>query len=371
MKTLRITLLVFFVSLFGLILLLVLQADQMGGEPVAHVVLDWSDPSIIEKDPIRSSGAQDDGPATALSLDRKKKFPKLPVPDVLSNLQKNLKSGQRVSRLMAPVPFRGMIEKSRYGTLPIISEDGRKAFDVYARPFNLPAQIQKGEPKRIAIMITGLGISSLATDHVIHNLPGPVTLSFSPYGTNLQNWVRKARQLGHEVLLEIPFEPYDYPDNDPGPHTLLTGIAKEENLSRLLWLMGRFSGYIGITNAMGEKFFSSDVAVLPILQELSRRGLIYFETSKGIQSTAEDLAKKINMGFGKAHLHIDSEVIEEHIHAKLSKLEGVALKHGHAVGVASSLPLTVKIIRKWSKTLAKKNIILVPLSAAVRAYRPS
>ena len=33
--------------------------------------------------------------------------------------------------------------------------------------------------------------------------------------------VARAREAGHEVLLEVPMEPFDYPDNDPGPQTLL------------------------------------------------------------------------------------------------------------------------------------------------------
>ena len=28
-----------------------------------------------------------------------------------------------------------------------------------------------------------------------------------------------ARAAGHELFLEVPLEPFDYPDNDPGPQT--------------------------------------------------------------------------------------------------------------------------------------------------------
>ena len=53
-------------------------------------------------------------------------------------------------------------------------------------------------------------------------LPPAVTLAFAPYGAEPGKLVERARSLGHEVLLQIPLEPFDYPDNDPGPQTLQT-----------------------------------------------------------------------------------------------------------------------------------------------------
>ncbi len=43
-----------------------------------------------------------------------------------------------------------------------------------------------------------------------------------------------ARSGGHEILLEVPLEPFDYPENDPGPDTLLTGQAPRDNLEQAL-----------------------------------------------------------------------------------------------------------------------------------------
>jgi len=35
-------------------------------------------------------------------------------------------------------------------------------------------------------------------------------------------------------------EPFEYPDNDPGPQTLLTSLTAEQNTDRLYWSMSRF-----------------------------------------------------------------------------------------------------------------------------------
>jgi len=65
-----------------------------------------------------------------------------------------------------------------------------------------------------------------------------VTLAFAPYGKDLPSAVSSARAGDHEVLLEVPLEPFDYPDSDPGPDTLLTGEAPRENLNRLFTVLG-------------------------------------------------------------------------------------------------------------------------------------
>ena len=63
------------------------------------------------------------------------------------------------------------------------------------------------------------------------------------------------------MLLQVGMEPFDYPDNDPGPQTLLTSLTPEQNLDRLHWLMSRFQGYVGVANLMGARFTATEQAL--------------------------------------------------------------------------------------------------------------
>ena len=74
-----------------------------------------------------------------------------------------------------------------------------------------------------------------------------------PYSEGLQGWIDMARAAGHEVLLETPMEPKDYPDNDPGPYTLLADGAPQETTRRLEWVLSRATGYFGVTNYLGSR----------------------------------------------------------------------------------------------------------------------
>ena len=78
-----------------------------------------------------------------------------------------------------------LAKTSRHGPLPKIAADGKRAADVYARP--VKAIAGKPNAPRIAIVVGGLGIGGAATSDALGKLPGPVTLAFAPYGSNLPN----------------------------------------------------------------------------------------------------------------------------------------------------------------------------------------
>jgi hypothetical protein len=101
-------------------------------------------------------------------------------------------------------------------------------------------------------------------------------------------------------LLQVPMEPFDYPDNDPGPQTLLTSLTPQQNIDRLYWLMSRFQGYVGIANAMGARFTASEPSFAPVLRETAKRGLIFVDDGSNPRSVAGRIAGANNLPFAKA-----------------------------------------------------------------------
>ena len=174
---------------------------------------------------------------------------------------------------------------------------------------------------RIAIVIGGLGISATNTNDALAKLPGAVTLAFSPYGADIERVVARARGDGHEVLLQVPMEPFEYPDNDPGPQTLLTTLLADQNLDRLYWLMSRFQGYVGVVNVMGNRFTASERALTPVLYEITKRGLIYLDDGASPRSLASQIAGANNLPFAKAEVVLDAMPTPINIDRALTRLE--------------------------------------------------
>jgi hypothetical protein len=268
---------------------------------------------------------------------------------------------------LAPAPDRRLVERGRHGTLPKVGPDGARALDVYARPVEpLPGGARPAG--RVALVIGGLGISQSATAEAIAKLPPAVSLAYAPYGTDLERSVARAREDGHEVLLQVPMEPFDYPDNDPGPHTL-TVKGRAENLDRLHWTMGRFAGFVGVMNFMGARITADEAALTPILREIGARGLGFVDDGSSSRSQATAAAARAGVPAARAERVLDAVPKAEDIDRELARLEEAARRGGVVVASASALPLTIDRVARWAQGLEAKGILLVPVSAAMRGER--
>jgi uncharacterized protein len=261
---------------------------------------------------------------------------------------------------MMPAPAVGLIEDSPRGPLPRIGADGRTPWQTYARPF-----FHDDKRPRIALVIGPMGISSGATVQAIEGLPGAVTLAFAPTADQLGIWVDQARRLGHEVMLELPMEPADFPRNDPGPNTMLVSLDPERNQQRLLSALGRVSGYVGVTSLTGSRFTGMPDSLRPILTEVNRRGLMFLDALAEVRSPAAREATKIGLPRAIGDGFIDAVPSKAAIEAQLRNLEEAARLDGAAVGIATPYPVTLDQLTQWIKTLEAKGIVLAPITALV------
>ena len=269
--------------------------------------------------------------------------------------------GDAAVAALTPAPDPGLIAPGENGPLPIKGEDGREPWRVYARPFALPPEMPK-----IGIVIGGLGLSRAATQAAIQQLPPEVTLAFAPYAPNLEAQIAEARATGHEVVLQLPMEPNGYPANDPGPHTLLTTAAAEENIARLHWLLSRFTGYVGVTNYMGGKMSTSAEALRPILTDLQTRGLMFLDAREMTDSVASAVATELGMARAVTNRFLDTEANRLSVDARLLELERIAATQGGAIGIGYAYPVTIERVATWIRALRGKNVALAPISALAR-----
>ena len=254
-----------------------------------------------------------------------------------------------------------LLEKSRYGMIPIAAGN-LKPFNAYAAPAD---RAKAAKMPVVSIVIDGLGIGAARTMDAIMKLPPAVTLAFTPYGSDPGKLAALARARHHEILLQIPMEPYDYPDNDPGPQTLLTTLGPDQNLDRLYWHLSRLQGYAGIANFMGARFLATEAVMQPLLREAAKRGLAFFDDGSTPRSVAASLAAAGGVPFARGDVVIDAVPSPVEIDRALAKLEELAKQRGYAIGTASALPVSIAQIGKWLKTLDSHGVMLVPLTTTM------
>jgi polysaccharide deacetylase 2 family uncharacterized protein YibQ len=208
-----------------------------------------------------------------------------------------------------------------------------------------------------------LGLSQTGTQAALDKLPADITLAFAPYGSSLQWWVGKARESGHEVLLQIPLEPMDYPTVNPGEHTLLvSGVA--ENRDDLDWALGRMTSYAGVMNHMGSHFLSDERALVPFLGEIGARGLFYLDDGSVPDSLAAKVGTALAVPVVTADRVVDRDRTPDAMARELVALEAIARGRGVAVGVVSGFPASVDAIAAWAHDAQTRGIVIVPASAA-------
>ncbi|CAO3414671.1 divergent polysaccharide deacetylase family protein [Azospirillum endophyticum] len=265
---------------------------------------------------------------------------------------------------LVPAPVPGLVEDSRNGPLPRIAQDGRKPWQVYARPF--PATDKR---PRIAIVMSDLGLSGVTTGNALAKLPPGITLAFLPYAERLDDWVERARTKGHEVMLSVPMEPLNYPRDDPGPNALLTMLGPDRNVERLEWSLGKAVGYVGITSTTGSKFTASPAAMQPVIDALKARGLLLVDARANPKSVAGPLANLAGVPRALGDRVIDRDLSRGAIDDQLRELEEIAKTNGAAVGFASPYPTTIERLNLWLTALADRGIALAPVSAVVNIQK--
>ncbi|MGF1605235.1 MAG: divergent polysaccharide deacetylase family protein [Rhodothalassiaceae bacterium] len=250
-----------------------------------------------------------------------------------------------------------LLQAGPFGPLPTIAADGTRPLDVYAQP-----AAASGGPM-IAIVLMDVGLAQDSSRRAVEEAPEPVTLAISPYARQSQDWADQARLGGHEVLVMVPAEPETYPEDDPGPHTLLVDQSSAINKEKLYFVMSRFSGYVGLINHMGSRFTTSRDSLRPILQDLSTRGVMVVDARTTRFSAVGRIARELGVPYAINNRNIDEVPDAGAIDDKLANLEDLARSYGAVVGIGRPYPVTIDRLQRWHDELASRGVTLVPISA--------
>jgi polysaccharide deacetylase 2 family uncharacterized protein YibQ len=242
--------------------------------------------------------------------------------------------------------------------LPRIAVDDRTPMAAYAAGFD-PSSLRP----RVGMLVAGLGMSDADSLAAIKNLPGGVTLAFSPYAANIGHLLELARMTEHEYLLSIPMEPQGYPMNDPDDrHALMTSLPPAEDLNRLRWVLSRLTGYVGVTSAFGQLRGERLVAVSDqfgaVLQEVAHRGLLFVDARTNQPALPYAWSRSADVVIDDDPA--DATVLDQ----RLDQLSRAALDKGSALGIVwLPRPVTLSRVAAWTNTLTAKGLALAPVSA--------
>lgn len=263
---------------------------------------------------------------------------------------------------LAHLPEQDLLEQGATGAIPKRGSDGRRPMDVYAREADTTGNFGVA---RVVLIVGGMGLSQTTTQQAIRQLPPNVVLAFAPYGNSLSRWMQTARKQGHELLLQVPMEPFGYPQNSPGERTLVSTVSAEENLANLHWAMSRLTNYVGIMNYQGAKMLGDERALKPVFDEIAERGLLFVDDGSANGSRAKVAAARSVLPYAQGAVMIDAKRTRRDIAGQIEALVSQAKRTGMAIGVASAFPDTIEMLAQFASQAGKIGVEITPVSAVV------
>ncbi|GEM_PF-1734586 len=332
-------------------------------EPVPE--LDLEETEVLEVVPSRQHTLDPEGGDFQQLKPLEKLEPLKPLKPLTPVIQPpvDLKSVRRQEQALAHLPDPELSERGATGIIPKRSRDGLRAMDLYSRQPDTEGSFGVA---RVVIIIGGVGISQTSTQQAIQKLHPNVTLAFAPYGNSLNRWMASARKKGHELLLQLPMEPLDYPQNNPGAHTLKADANLQENIANLHWSMSRVTNYVGVMNYLGNKLLAQPASLSPIFSEISERGLLFVEDGTVKNSLAQGVAIKELVPYARGNILLDNVRSRSAIAEKLVKLAEQAKRTGVAIGVGNAFPDTIDLVAQFAQQAKKNGIEITPVSAVVK-----
>ena len=262
--------------------------------------------------------------------------------------------GERAPGALAPAAG-AKPDGARPATAPLAERPARERF---ARAFD-----KNDARPRVAVILTGLGLAREASFRALEAMPPEVTLAFSPYAENLAPLLARARDKGHEILLAAPMEPADPKRRDAGPAALSVNHSEGATRQRFQWMLGRVHSHVGIVGDLGDRFARDPVAMKPLFEEMSAKGLLYVENRL---ESPEPATLGNGVPMASVGIWLDRDLNGEAIDREIAAAEAEAKRTGRVVVLARPYPVTLARLSAWMKSLDRKGLAPAPVSAVVK-----
>lgn len=341
--------------------------EEVKKEPTPEEKPPEEKPVEVKPDAVGGSGGEGGVEQPQQKLEEQKAVVQ-PTAAAPTEPEKKAEAPPKTAEVVPEAKVAEVAPQAKQDIAPPVEQKPIPAESVSAVDPNSKGAIAEKQKAKIAIIVTGMGLSRSSTTDAI-NMPGKFSFSFSPYSSNLKDFFATAKQKGHEVFVDLPLEPADYPISDPGPYALISSLGKEENLSRLKKIIAISEGASGFVTSREEKYQPPKEEVIPLMNELKNQNLKIVFASANDKSTIPPAISEAGLASVKADFFLDSKLNKEEILNNLAQLEKIAKEKGSAIAVVRPFPINIKIISAWLKEAKARDIELANVSEVVEARK--
>src|SRR5262245_39424876 len=198
-------------------------------------------------------------------------------------------------------------------------------------------------PARVAVIVDELGARADVFERVVA-LGRPVTIAVLPELPLSPRLAREAARAGLEVLLQLPLEPYRFPEVDPGPGALLTSMPPDEVTRRTRQQLAAIPGATGVVTGMGSRFTEDRPRMRALLEPVFFQRLLFIDSLTSHRSVGYDVARALGIPAGRRQIFVDPDESEATARAQLLEVERRASRHDSTIVIAHGRPLTLQLL---------------------------
>ncbi len=247
--------------------------------------------------------------------------------------------------------------KEGYDNEFAVLNDRRASFIIEGVGNEVDLSVEDDGGPIIAVVVDGVG---LLDPNVKLDLPSQISLgmpSYVPY----KEYANNKYIMKHNILLNIPLEPLNYPENDADPNALLIKNSNKENLDNLNLILDRSTNYNALYTSYDDRYTDSYELSKDLLSRLKNGKVIYLSGLTDKNALIYQVAEKMNFYILENDIVLDSVLSKEDINTQLLELERIAQNSGSAIAIGGSYPLTMELLNDWVPSLASKGIKIVPI----------
>ena len=214
----------------------------------------------------------------------------------------------------------------------------------------------------LAVIVTEAGLKQSELDGA-RILPKEVSFAFSPYSDELQKKIDFAKRDGREVMLNLIFNPSDYPTKDGGPLSIQANYDEAQNLANFASTVNLARDYVGLLANNNETITNKFDKLSPLLKKITERKVFFGFFKNNTNANLENDVKPFATDVFAVDFMVDEDMDEEKMKAKLNEIkELLVIKKRRVVIAITGSPLSVKVLKKWLDENIGATIQIAPIS---------
>ncbi|MFC1887521.1 divergent polysaccharide deacetylase family protein [Candidatus Cloacimonadota bacterium] len=199
-----------------------------------------------------------------------------------------------------------------------------------------------------------------------------LTFAILPGLDNTTEIMFNAEVNGHETMIHMPMEPFNYPKSNPGPDAIYVHMKENEIRRKMQFYFDQLPLCAGANNHMGSLVTADKDIMRIVLDELKNKGLYFVDSRTSQSSIAYSLAQEMMIPALENNLFLDTpDNSDETLKLKLKQLKSMQKSHDRLVVITHCNNRTqFNYLNKFLEAVDELNFELVPVSRLLKREIP-